>query len=112
MDEMTESSRLHKIEAMLADDPSDQFLQYALAMELGKAERHEESLDRLGQLMRGSPPMIAAFFMGGQQLAKLGRIDASRTVLREGIEQARTQNESHAAAEMSEFLISLGELGE
>ena len=32
--------------------------------------------------------------------------------LRDGIEQARQQGDSHAAAEMSEFLTTLGELGE
>ncbi len=109
---MTETSRLDKVEAMLADDPTDQFLQYALAMELDKAKRHDESLDQLKHLMRGSPPMIVAFFMAGQQLARLERIDESRSVLRDGIEQARAQNDSHAAAEMSEFLTSLGGLGE
>ncbi len=109
---MPETSRLDKIETMLRDDPNDQFLQYALAMELDKADRHEESLDRLGRLMREPALMIAAFFMAGQQLARLGRLSDSRSVLRDGIEQARTQNDSHAAAEMSEFLTSLGASGE
>jgi hypothetical protein len=33
-------------------------------------------------------------------------------VLRTGIEEARRQNNQHAAGEMAEFLASLGSLGE
>ena len=50
--------------------------------------------------------------MAGQQMVDLDRIDEARTVLREGIEEARAQGDSHAAAEMSDYLTSLGELGE
>ena len=32
--------------------------------------------------------------------------------LRDGIEQARAHNDAHAAAEMSDFLASLGDMGE
>jgi hypothetical protein len=46
--------------------------------------------------------------MAAQQLARLGRNDAARAILRAGIEQARLQNDLHAAGEMSEFLASLG----
>ena len=49
--------------------------------------------------------------MAGQQMVDLDRIDEA-TVLREGIEEARAQGDSHAAAEMSDYLTSLGELGE
>lgn len=105
-------SRREQIEAMLADDPHDTFLRYALAMELDGAGENDRSLDLLQGLIVDSPPYVPAFFMAGQQLAKLGRIDEARAVLRDGIEQARAQNDLHAAGEMSEFLGSLGTLGE
>ena len=50
--------------------------------------------------------------MAGQQLLNLNRIDEARTALREGIEAARTQGNSHAAGEMAEFLAELGSAGE
>ncbi len=50
--------------------------------------------------------------MAAQQLVDLGRIEEARTYLRDGIDEARRQGNSHAAAEMSELLSSLGELGE
>ena len=109
---MTENSRREKIEAMLADEPQDTFLRYSLALELEKEGRHEESLQSLRELTADSPPYVPAFFMAAQQLARLSRVDQSRAVLREGIEAARQQGDTHAAGEMSEFLAGLGSLGE
>jgi predicted Zn-dependent protease len=104
--------RRAKIEAMLAAEPQDQFLRYALAMELQKDGEHERSLQELQYLMAQSPPMVPAFFMAGQLLVRLGRVEEARQVLRTGIEEARRQKHFHAAGEMSEYLASLGNLGE
>lgn len=105
-------SRREKIEAMLADDPADTFLRYSLAMELDKEGRHDESLAKFAELTGNDPPYVAAFFMAGQELVRLNRIDEARNILRSGIEAAQTQGELHAAGEMSEFLASLDAAGE
>jgi hypothetical protein len=102
------STRLQKIEAMLVDDPTDTFLRYSLAMELDKVGENNTSLAKLGELAAEDPPFVPAFFMAGQQLVRLGRVNEARTFLRDGIEAARTQGDAHAAGEMSEFLASLG----
>ncbi len=106
------SSRREKIEAMLADEPDDTFLRYSLAMELDKEGEHDRSLEELTGLTKDTPPYVPAFFMSGQQLARLDRVNEARAILRDGIEEARQQNDAHAAGEMSEFLASLGDLGE
>ena len=103
---------IEQIEALLEETPADTFLLYALAMELDNGEQHDRSLDIFAELMAGEPPHVPAFFMSAQQLVRLDRVNEARTNLRHGIEQARVQNDSHAAAEMSDFLSSLGELGE
>jgi len=105
-------SRRAKIEAMLADSPDDAFLRYGLALELEKEGAHDASLAELRQLMKPAAPYVPAFFMAAQQLARLGRIADARTALRDGIEHARAQGNSHAAGEMGEFLASLGKTGE
>lgn len=105
-------SRREKIESMLADDPSDTFLRYSLAMEFRSEGDHEESLRRLGELTRDDTPYVPAFFMAAQQLVDLRRVNEARTMLRQGIDEARQQGNSHAAAEMSELLSSIGHLGE
>lgn len=100
-------SRREKIEVMLADDPGDTFLRYSLAMELDKEGDHDASLSRFADLTLDEPPYVPAFFMAGQQLVRLQRIDEARTILRDGIAAARIQGDVHAAGEMSEFLASL-----
>ncbi len=106
------ATRREKIEAMLVDDPADPFLRYSLAMELDKEGEHDASLEKLRELTVDESPYVPAFFMAGQQLARLERASEARTLLRDGIEQARAQGDAHAAGEMSEFLTSLGDAGE
>lgn len=106
------AGRREKLEAMLQNSPDDTFLRYALAMELDKEGEHEESLRKLDELTEQPTPYVPAYFMAGQQLARLGQIDKARDILRTGIEEARRQQDQHAAGEMSEFLASLGQLGE
>jgi hypothetical protein len=108
---MSEPTRREKIEAMLADDPQDVTLRYMLAMELDKDGEHDGSLARFAELRAVTPPYIPAFFMAAQQLARIDRVEESRAILRDGIEQARAQGDSHAAGEMSEFLQGLGREG-
>ncbi|NIL98505.1 MAG: hypothetical protein GTO53_11465 [Planctomycetales bacterium] len=109
---MGEPSRREKIEAMLAEDPQDCFLQYSLALELQKEDRCDQSLQYFQRLMDHSPPYVPAFLMAGQLLVQLQQIHHARQVLRTGIEAARQQGETHAAGEMSELLAQLGSLGE
>lgn len=106
------SSRRERIEAMLAQSPGDVFLRYSLALELDKEGAHDRSLEQLHGLAREQPAYVPAFFMAGQQLARLGRWNEARAILRDGIAEARRQGDAHAAGEMSEFLTGLGRLGE
>lgn len=102
------TTRRAKIEAMLQAEPDDVFLRYSLALELDKEGQSSEGLSLLTGLTRVTPPYVPAFFMAAQQLVRHQRVDEARDFLRAGIEQARSQQDHHAAAEMSELLASLG----
>ena len=106
---MNTPSRRNRIEAMLAEDPIDDFLRYSLAMEMRKESDHLASVSLLAELSKQTKPYVPAFFMAAQQLVELQRIVDARAFLRDGIEEARRQNDLHAAAEMSELLAQLGE---
>jgi len=99
--------RREQLEAMLADTPEDTFLRYALAMELENEDENERSLELHQGLMADDLPYVPSFFMSGQQLANLDRIDEAKQILEKGIEQANLQNNLHAAGEMRQFLDSL-----
>ena len=103
------TSRIDKIQAMLLEDPQDSFLRYTLAMEFRKLDENEKSLKLLAELANNdNPKYVAAFFMAAQQLVELDRLDEARTFLRDGIDEARRQDNQHAAAEMSELLSEIG----
>lgn len=105
-------SRREKIETLLRDDPDDVFLRYSLALELLGGDEWTTGLDMLETLSRSAPPYVPAFHMAARHLVQRGRVDDARRALREGIEAARGQGESHAAGEMAELLMSLGEIPE
>lgn len=104
--------RLEQILQLLEADPGDVFLRYALGMEYRSLGDAAAAGENFRKLMANSPPHVPSFFMLGQLLVEQGEIEEARTVLRDGIEHARTQGDAHAAGEMSQFLADLGQLGE
>ncbi len=94
---------------MLKDEPNDDFLRYSLAMELVTDGDQDSALTKLDELTKQDKPYIAAFFRCGQILADAGRGSEARSYLRSGIDEARSQGDMHAAAEMSELLSDLGQ---
>jgi tetratricopeptide (TPR) repeat protein len=105
---MTAESRKQQIEAMLADDPSDPFLRYGLAMEYVGQGKDEEAVCQFRELFQFAPEYLPGYHQAGQALVRLGRVIEAREVLRDGVAIARKQNELHAAEEMQGLLDSLG----
>jgi thioredoxin-like negative regulator of GroEL len=101
-----------QIEQMLQSEPEDRFLRYCLAVEMHVDGELDSALAQLDTLCREAPPHVAAFFRRAQMLVEVDRIEEARSVLREGIEEARKQGDLHAAGEMSELLSDLGQFGE
>ena len=101
------ASRREKLEAMLEADPSDQTCRYMLAMECEKNGDIDTCLQHFRHLMSSQEPYVPAFLMAGQLLTRVGQTDAARECFHAGIQQARQQQNEHAAGEMSQFLAEL-----
>ena len=103
---MSSSTRRQQLEAMLAEDPNDEFLRYALAMEFVNAGEHESAVSHLRELIALHPakPYVPAYQMAGQSLLKLGRTGEAIPILREGVAEAQKQGNLHAAGEMQGML--------
>jgi hypothetical protein len=97
---------MDQIEALLADDPSDVFLRYGLAMEYVSAGDDATAADQLMRLADDAA-YVPAFLQAGQVLARLNRIDEACRVLRRGVAAARQQRDAHAEGEMAGLLASL-----
>ena len=98
--------RMRQIEALLADDPHDEFLRYGLAMEHAGQGDEATAVSQLLALT-DDRPYVPAFLQAGQMLARLGREPEAIDVLKRGIVVAKQQNDTHAAGEMEGFLAGL-----
>lgn len=104
---MSGKSRKQQIEEMLADDPSDSFLRYGLAMEYVSAGQDEEAVRCFQELLQATPDYVPAYMQAGRALARLDRVEEARTIFQSGIAAARQQGDLHAAEEMTGFLDGL-----
>jgi hypothetical protein len=95
-----------QIEALLADDPTDPFLRYGLAMEHVSAGDDATAADQLVRLSHDAA-YVPAFLQAGQVLARLNRFEEACAVLRRGVAAAKQQGDGHAEGEMAGLLASL-----
>jgi predicted Zn-dependent protease len=98
--------RMQQLEELLALDPADAFVHYALAMEYATAGDEPEAARRLRELA-SSHAYVPAFLQAGQVLARIGRAEEAAAVLRQGVAEATRQGDTHAAGEMAGLLATL-----
>jgi tetratricopeptide (TPR) repeat protein len=104
---MAGKTRKQMIEEMLADEPNDPELRYALAMEYVSARDDENAVRCFGELSAVRPDYVPTYFQMAQALARLGRTAEARPVIERGITAARAKGDLHAAGELEGLLYSL-----
>jgi tetratricopeptide (TPR) repeat protein len=98
------SNRIEALQAMLAQDNSNSFARYGLAMEYGKAGRFEDAIHEFRTVIAANPNYVAAYYHGGQMLERLGQLDEARTVYEQGIAAAVRTGDNHARSEIQAAL--------
>lgn len=89
---------------VLAQDPSNAFARYGLAMEYSNCGKVEQALEEFKKLLSSNPDYAAGYFMAAQTLMKEDRRDEARTMLENGIIAAQRKGDGHAQAEMQAML--------
>jgi predicted Zn-dependent protease len=107
---MSAKTRLEQIQELLAADPDDPFLGYALAMEHVSAGDDATAVHRFRELIDKSPRYVPSYLMAAQCMARLGHDDEAKEVLRKGVTAARQENNQHALGEIQEMLDRLEDL--
>ena len=109
-DRMAEKSeRRLKLEAALAEDPSDTFLRYGLALQCLRDGEIDAGRQGLRLLIADHPDdSVAAYQQLGQSYLETGEPEEARTVLTQGIAKARARGDQHAASEMSGLIDLCG----
>ncbi len=100
-------SRLDQLQQMLADEPNDPFLHYALGMEHVKLGDAELALTQFASMNAAFPDHVAAWHQRGRLLADRGETESARDVLQQGIAVAQRTGDDHAAGEMQGLLEML-----
>ena len=92
---------------VLAQNPTDAFARYGLAMEYSISGEVERALEEFGRLLATHPDYTAGYFMAAQTLAKAERTEEARKMLVDGIASARKTGNGHAQSEMEAMLAEL-----
>jgi len=96
------------LQEILALNPKDSLARYGLAMEYSNSGQVEDALREFGALLAANPDYAAGYFMAAQMLAREGREEEARNMLREGIAAAQRTGNQHAQSEMEGMLGELG----
>jgi tetratricopeptide (TPR) repeat protein len=99
--------KIEQLLPMLAAEPNDPFLRYAVAMEYAKLSRFEESLAEFAELQRRSPDYVPGYFMGGRTAEQNGDLELAKSLYRQGIEVAKKVGDTHAAGEIASALFAI-----
>ena len=99
--------KIAMLNQVLAQNPSDAFARYGLAMEKLSRNDAAGALEEFDLLNTQSPDYTPAFQMAGQTLARLGRNDEARQRLLAGIACAQRTGNRRAQAEMQALLDDL-----
>jgi tetratricopeptide (TPR) repeat protein len=97
------------LKEILAQQPSDAFARYGLAMAYASEGDLTASVAEFDILLAAHHDYTPGYFMAGQTLVKAGRIDEAKARLREGIASAQRTGNAHALSEMEQLLDELGD---
>jgi len=101
------SDRLDQLQALLAEDPADAFVRYAIALEHKRRGNMEQAAQDLEGLLRDEPKYIAAYHQLALVLADLGRVQEAAQVCEAGSLQCLTTGDRKARAELIELRNAL-----
>lgn len=98
------TNRMEILRSMVAQNPSDSFARYGLAMEYAKAGDLEGAIAEYRTLIGMNPDYCAAYYHGGQALEKLGQIEEARDLYEKGIAAASRTGDQHTRSELQAAL--------
>jgi len=92
--------RIEKLRQYLEENPSDSFLQHALALEHVKLGEEEKAEDLFREILTREPGYVGSYYHLAKLYERMGKTeDAIRTYER-GMEEAKKAGDNHAFGEL------------
>jgi tetratricopeptide (TPR) repeat protein len=100
-------TRLEQLQQMLAQEPDDVFLQYAIAIEYFSVNDFEKALSCLKSIIANKSDYLAAYYQTGKCYEELKQFEEAKNMYEKGMELAQNQNKIKALNELREALFLL-----
>ncbi len=104
---MAGPTRLQQITEMLKSEPSDSFLNYALAIEYAKADDVKKAIQLIEALLIRDENYLGAYYQLGKYYEQTEQPKAAITIYNKGIAIAQQQQNKKTLGELNEALLML-----
>jgi len=93
-------TRLEQLQEFLKKEPTDPFLNYALAMELEAKGDVDGAFERLHSLYQSNPDYSATYYHLGRLMIGRGMRDEALDIFQKGMKVTQAKREQHLLAEL------------
>jgi len=102
----SELTRIEKLQAFIARNPSDGFSRHALAMEYIKLGDDASARHQLESLLEQDPGYVGSYYHLGKIMERNGTLELAAEIYKQGIKAAEKAGDRHAAGELSAALLN------
>jgi len=92
--------RIDKIKMMLADNPADNFLQHALALEYIKLGNDADARKLFETILEREPGYVGSYYHLAKLLERIGETDNAIKIYEKGMEETKRVGDNHAFGEL------------
>jgi len=100
-------SRIDQLQEMLKEEPTDSFLNYALALEYAKNNDIPKSITIIEEIIQRDENYLGAYYQLGKLYEQLSNNAKAISTYQKGIDIAKAQNNRKAQGELNEALWML-----
>lgn len=92
--------RIEKLETFLKENPNDNFVQHALALEFIKIGNEEKGRGLFENILKNDPGYVGSYYHLAKLYDRIGKTEKAIATYEKGMEEAKKANDMHAFGEL------------
>lgn len=104
---MKNNARIDALLGMLAQEPEDEFLNYALGLEYANNKSFDLAEVQFQKVLKNNAAYIAAYYQLGQLYVAKNNRESALKIFQQGLQVAKNQKNNKAMNEISEAIFLL-----